>query len=134
MVPQSLSLLTYSICMVSNASQAKIVKLDATNQRLGRLASIVARHLMGKTSAAYAPAQIPRTQVIIQNIKHLKIDDKKLVNEKYWKTSRYPGGMKSTSWASVHAQGDGKLFIKVLTNMLPNNRQRRTMLKHVSFE
>ncbi|MBI5038051.1 MAG: uL13 family ribosomal protein [Candidatus Kerfeldbacteria bacterium] len=120
--------------MPNKPLQSNTITLDATNQRLGRLASVVARHLMGKTSASYAPEQVPRTKVVIQNIKHLKIDDRKLVNEKYWKTSRYPGGMKSTSWATVHAKGSSNLFIKVLTNMLPKNRQRRTMLKHVSFE
>lgn len=119
--------------MATNTA-AKVITIDATNQRLGRLASVVARNLMGKTSPSYAPSEVPRTKVIIKNVQHIKIDDRKLVDEKYWKTSRYPGAMKSTSWATVHAKGRGRLFLKVLTNMLPKNRQRRTMLKHVSFE
>lgn len=113
-------------------SEVKTYKVDATNKSVGRLASEVAILIRGKMMTSYTPYVIPMVHVDIYNIKKIKINDKQLSNIHY-KHSGYPGGLKEIRWQKYYDKGPKELFMKVLNNMIPSNRQKKHLLKKISF-
>jgi len=112
------------------SSKIRIYKIDATNKAVGRLASEVAIIIRGKKMVSYTPHVIPMVQVNISNINKIKINDKKFKNMHY-KHSGYPGGLKKIRWQKYYEKGPEKLFMKVLSNMIPSNRQKKHLLKRI---
>ncbi len=115
-------------------SEYKTYPIDAADQQIGRLASRVASIVLGKSEPDYTPNNIARVNVVISNIRKVKISDKKLDENKYYRTSGYPGGLKEKTWREVYDKGPEYLFMKILRNMLPSNKLRVGMLKRVKFE
>ncbi len=110
----------------------RIVKIDAKGQSLGRLASQVAKILMGKDSPDYVPHKIAEVKVEIENVSELKISDKKLEYETHERYSGYPGGRKVMSWKEViDKKGHSELFKQAVKGMLPKNRLQDKMLKNL---
>jgi large subunit ribosomal protein L13 len=72
----------------------KEYKFDATNQKLGRLASEIAVALMGKNEPDFARNKVAEVKVIVDNASKMDIDDKKLDSKIYDRYSGYPGGRK----------------------------------------
>jgi len=114
--------------------QENVVTLDATGRPVGRLATEVASIVRGKTSASFAPNLIPAVSVIIEHIEKMKVTEKKLSENFYYRTSGYPGGLKKKSWKKLYEKSPQALFLKVIQNMLPRNSLRTALLKKISFK
>ncbi len=116
------------------ATEQSTITIDATDRPIGRLASEVASYLRGKRNASFAPHLAPAVHVVIQHIDRVKVDEKKLNQNRKWRNTGYPGGMRSRTWQELYADGPDKLFMAVIHNMLPNNKLRPAMLRHITFE
>ena len=68
--------------------------VDATNQVLGRLATKVARMLMGKDKAAFTPYLDSGDHVVVINADKIKMTGNKVEQKMYYSHSGYPGGLK----------------------------------------
>jgi large subunit ribosomal protein L13 len=105
--------------------------LDATNQKLGRLATEIANKLRGKDLPDYTPHHVPAHTVTIMNASKIDLADTKL-EELYITYSGYPGGIKSeTRGHMIERLGFGRIFKHAVRGMLPNNRLRDGMLKRL---
>ncbi len=110
----------------------KTVKIDAKGQSLGRLASQVAKVLMGKDSPDYLPHKVAEVKVEIENIAELKISEKKLESETHERYSGYPGGRKVMTWKEViEKKGYQELLRQAVKGMLPKNKLQDKMLKNL---
>jgi large subunit ribosomal protein L13 len=106
--------------------------IDATNQRLGRLASEVAQILRGKNKANYTPHMDVGDFVIIINAEKVAVTGKKSSQKLYRRHSGRPGGMKVETFAKLQARLPERIIEKAVKGMLPKQalgRQLFTKLK-----
>jgi large subunit ribosomal protein L13 len=106
--------------------------VDAADQRLGRLASEVARVLRGKNKPTYTPHLDTGDFVIIVNAEKVEVTGKKRDQKLYRRHSGRPGGMKTESFAKLQARVPERIIEQAVKGMLPKNtlgRQLFTKLK-----
>lgn len=112
--------------------RSETVTFDATGQAWGRLASRVATVLRGKGSSRYVPNQIPAIRVVVTNITHVRISPRKR-ERRYHRFSGYPGGLKTERFGERFDRDAAKAFQRTVRTMLPANRLRARILKHLKF-
>jgi large subunit ribosomal protein L13 len=106
--------------------------IDAADQRLGRLASEVARVLRGKNKATYTPSMDTGDFVIIVNADKVAVTGKKRTQKIYRRHSGRPGGMKTETFAKLQSRLPERIIEHAVKGMLPKNtlgRQLFTKLK-----
>jgi large subunit ribosomal protein L13 len=107
--------------------------IDAEGQVLGRLASRVARILLGKHKPTYVPHQICGDFVVIVNAAKVKITGKKLVQKEYQRYSGYPGGRRVIPMEKVMAKHPDEVVRMAIRRMLPDNRLRSVLIQNVKI-
>ena len=103
--------------------------VDADGQTLGRLASQVARILMGKENPRYTPFLDTGDHVIVINAEKIVLTGKKETDKIYRSHSLYPGGLKEKAARFVRAEKPETMIEEAVWGMLPKNRLGRKMLK-----
>lgn len=106
--------------------------IDATNKRLGRLASEISVILMGKHLPDFVRNKPGTATVVITNALMLDIPPKKLKEKMYVRYSGYPRGLKERSMEKVIGKFEIKTVIeKAVYRMLPPNRLRRNRMQRL---
>lgn len=106
--------------------------IDATDKKLGRLASAVAHVLLGKDTTAFAKNTIAPVSVVVENVDALDISDKKMETKIYDRYSGFHGGRKEESLREViEKKGTAEVLKKAVYNMLPGNRLRNERMKNL---
>ncbi len=103
--------------------------VDADGQSLGRLASRVARLLIGKDKPIYTPFLDTGDHVIIVNAEKVKITGKKLTEKLYRHHTGYPGGLRSVPAGDLMAKKPEKVLQEAVFGMLPKSKLGRAMRK-----
>lgn len=107
--------------------------IDAEGQVLGRLASRIARILLGKTRPTYVPHQECGDYVVVVNAAKLKITGKKLEQKRYQRYSGYPGGRREIPMAKLFERRPEEVLRLAVRRMLPDNRLRRRLIQNVKI-
>src|SRR6202162_22145 len=98
--------------------------VDAAGQVLGRVATRIARMLIGKDKANYTPNLDCGDHVVVINAKKIRLTGNKLEQKVYRTHSGYPGGLKEVPAKRLYpARADWRVRDAVL-GMLPKNRLR----------
>ena len=106
--------------------------LDATEKRMGRLATEIAVLLMGKNRTDFAKNRIPDIKVEVINASKLWIDAKKKKDKTYVTHSGFPGNLKTRSMQQIiDSKGEGEVLRKAVLGMLPKNKLRPQMIKNL---
>lgn len=105
--------------------------INASDVAVGRIASQAAVILMGKNKPTYAANVDCGDVVIVENASKLKFTGIKLDDKVYRRHSMYPGGLKSMMMRDVFKKSPEYLIKKVIYNMLPKNKLRKTMMKRL---
>ncbi len=109
--------------------------IDANGKTLGRVASEAAMFLMGKTKATYERNIYSGSPVKVVNVSKLRITEKKLDELYHTRYSGIPGGLRVLSGThTVKTKGLKELIRLATYQMLPGNKLRRTMMKHLTIE
>lgn len=106
--------------------------VDATDQRLGRLASEIAMVLRGKNKPIYTPHLDTGDFVIVINAEKVAVTGKKRTQKVYRRHSGRPGGMKTETFAKLQQRLPERIVEHAVKGMLPKNtlgRQLFTKLK-----
>lgn len=106
--------------------------VDATDQRLGRLATEIAIHLRGKNKPTYTPHLDTGDFVIVVNAEKVVVTGKKRSQKLYIRHSGRPGGMKTETFAKLQGRLPERIIEEAVKGMLPKNslgRQLFTKLK-----
>ncbi|MFP2998050.1 uL13 family ribosomal protein [Candidatus Hodgkinia cicadicola] len=98
--------------------------IDLYNKSLGRIVSVISNILIRKY--IYSNDEKIDIKLFLININFIK--KSKLFNKFYWKHTGYPGGIKFKIGNNFPIK---KLLIKILSNMLPNNKVKNVLLKNV---
>lgn len=132
--------LSYKTLSVTPATIEKNwVVIDATDQVLGRLCSVVAKILRGKNKADFTPNLDCGDNVIIINADKVLMSNDKMNKREYLRYTGYPGGqrvytpadlMEKSKKKTVHA-GRHPLFIKVVKGMLPKTKLGAAQLRNL---
>ena len=106
--------------------------VDAADQRLGRLASEIARVLRCKNKPTYTPSMDTGDFVIVVNAEKVDVTGKKRSQKLYRRHSGRPGGMKVETFEKLQARIPERIIEQAVKGMLPKNtlgRQLFTKLK-----
>lgn len=107
--------------------------IDATGKALGRVASEVARILSGKDSPQYMPNVVAPVLVVVTNLLQARFTGTKITKKLYWRFSGYPGGLRSDTLGALWEKNPEAIFAKIVSGMLPKNKLRKAMLKHLKL-
>ncbi len=106
--------------------------IDATDKKVGRVATQAAVLLMGKNLPDFARNNIPEVTVEIKNTSKASIADSKMLQKTYSRYSGYPGGLKQPTMKEVIGKkGYSEIFREAVAGMLPKNKLRPRMLKNL---
>ncbi len=105
------------------------VLVDAEGQNLGRLASGIARVLMGKHKPQYTPGVDVGDFVIVVNAEKIAVTGKRLDQKMYYRHSGYPGGLKKISLRDQLAKFPDRVIRSAVWGMVPRNRYGRKLMR-----
>jgi large subunit ribosomal protein L13 len=105
--------------------------IDADGKILGRLATQVAKYLMGKHHARYTPNVLTGDFVAIVNAKNVRLTGRKESAKTYKHYTGYPGGLREESFARVREREPERIIFDAVRRMLPKNRLGEKMLKRL---
>lgn len=98
--------------------------IDAKDQVLGRVASRIAKILIGKNKVEFSPNQVISDKIVVINASQLKVTGNKAQDKIYYTHSNFPGGLKSQSFEKRMAKHPSKVLVDAVRGMLPINRLR----------
>ena len=101
--------------------------VDASGQTLGRLASQVARILMGKESPRYTPFLDTGDHVIVVNAEKVKVTGMKAEQKKYQHYTGYPGGLRTEDFRKRFARKPELVIEQAVARMLPKTKMGKQM-------
>ena len=117
----------------TNKEESKVSEkytIDATGQKIGRVATDAAHHLMGKHTTSFAKNVVHDIEVEILNASKVDIHPKKYVQKEYKRYSGYPGGLRHTKLQEVIAKKSHEEVIRnAVYGMLPGNKLRPLLMK-----
>lgn len=103
--------------------------VDAQGKTLGRLASEIARILMGKHKPYYSPHLDCGDYVVVVNAAQVRVTGRKLREKMYYRHSLYPGGLKEIPLYRMLEKHPTRVLELAVRRMLPQNRLGRRMFK-----
>lgn len=107
------------------------VTLDASGQVVGRLATQIARLLMGKDQPGYTPHIDSGACVKVMHVDKLVYTGKKMQQKVLFRSSNRPSGIKRLPVAKLQAEKPGAVLLHAVKYMLPKNRTQKERLKRL---
>ncbi len=105
----------------------KWLVVDASGLPLGRLASRVARILIGKENPKYTPFIDTGDHVIVINAEKIKITGMKADHKLYQHYTGYPGGLRSEEMKKRMVRKPELVIEDAVSRMLPKNKLGKQM-------
>jgi len=103
--------------------------VDAKDQVLGRLATKVARMLIGKDKPSFTPYLDSGDHVVVINANQIKMTGNKVEQKMYYSHSGYPGGLKEVPAKRVRQTKPEWVVREAIVGMLPKNKLRARRAK-----
>lgn len=100
----------------------KWVVVDASQATLGRVATTVAKYLIGKYKPTYTAHIDGGDFVVVINAAKLVVTGDKMEQKKYYHHSGFPGGIKERTLKEQLERDPTKPIIDAVTGMLPKNK------------
>jgi large subunit ribosomal protein L13 len=107
--------------------------VDATDETLGRLASRIARVLVGKHKPAYQPNLDAGDHVIVLNASRIAVTSDKRESKLYIRHSGYPQGLKEETLGQLLERRPEEVLRRAVKGMLPHNRLGAQQLRKLKI-
>jgi len=111
-----------------NKVEKKWLSINAAGKTVGRLASEVAKQLMGKNNVLYTPSVDTGEFIVLYNVEKVVVTGNKADQKVYYRHSRFPGGLKETSYKEMLHKNPERILMYAIKGMLPKNKLGRKML------
>jgi large subunit ribosomal protein L13 len=108
--------------------------IDATNQRLGRLATKIALILQGKNRADYQPRLEGKDGVLVKNVSRIILTGKKVDQKVYHYHTGYVGHLRTIPFKDMKAKHPERVLQWAVYNMLPKNFLRQKRMNRLKIE
>jgi large subunit ribosomal protein L13 len=105
------------------------ILVDAENEVLGRLASVVAILLRGKHKTTFTPNLDCGDSVVIINAEKIKLTGNKMNDKEYIRHTGYPGGQRFATPAELLRSKPEKIIENAVKGMLPKNKLGRELYR-----
>lgn len=112
----------------ADSAPSSWVLVDAEGQNLGRLASRVARALLGKDKPDFTPGALRGDLVIVVNAEKISVTSKRLDDKAYYRASGFPGGLRKTGMRDMLSRHPERIIQAAVRGMLPHNRYGRRLM------
>ena len=119
--------------VLKGTQQPEWLLVDAKGQGVGRLATQIARYLLGKHKPTYTPGVDMGDVVVVINAADLEITTKRLEEKTYYKHSGYPGGLKSVGMKEQMRVHPERVIFAAVWGMLPHNRMGHSIIKRLKI-
>lgn len=103
--------------------------IDASDKILGRLATGVAKLLMGKHKPMFCRNLDVGDFVVVLNAEKVRVSGDKARQKVYYRHSGYPGGLKSVTFEKLMQTHPTRAVEYAVKGMLPHNRLGASMIK-----
>ena len=107
--------------------------VDAQNRVLGRLASQIASRLRGKHKPEYTPHVDTGDYIVVLNAAKIRVTGRKTLGKKYYRHTGFPGGVRETDFAKLHAKFPDRVLQRAVKGMLPKGPLGYAMLKKLKI-
>ncbi len=118
--------------MANAAFKAKrqwwVIDAAKTDLTLGRLATRIARILMGKHKPTYTPHIDTGDFVVVINAEKIKVTGKKALEKEYRYFTLYPSGLHARTFADLIQRNPYKIIRYAVARMLPKSKLGRTQI------
>lgn len=101
---------------------------DVEGKILGRIASEIAKVLMGKSKPYFVSNLDCGDYAVIINAQKIKVTGRKEAQKRYSRHSGYPGGYREETLAELRKRNPGDVIKFAVLGMLPQNKLRDRML------
>lgn len=108
--------------------------IDATNQKLGRLASKIALILQGKLSPAYERNLVGNARAVVKNIAKITVTGRKFTDKIYYRHTGYMGHLRKRTYRQFFEKSPAMVLRLAVKRMLPQNFLRDKRLKNLIIE
>ena len=105
--------------------------VDASGQRLGRLASSIATLLQGKHKPSFSRHQLSGDFVIVVNASHVGLSGNKRAQKIYYRHTGYIGHLRERTLDVMLSSHPDRVIELAVKGMLPRNRLGRQMLRRL---
>ncbi|MGH9856214.1 MAG: 50S ribosomal protein L13 [Acidobacteriota bacterium] len=102
--------------------QRKWIVVDASKAPLGRVATLIARRLIGKYQPQFTSHVDSGDHVVVINAAHINVTGAKMKDKTYYSYSGFPGGLKSTSLKQQLETHPERVIEHAVKGMLPKNK------------
>lgn len=103
--------------------------IDASNKIVGRLASEIARLLLGKQNPAARLNAVAGAEVAVTNTDKMRVSGNKMKGKIYYRHSGYIGNLKAESFESLFRRDSREVLRRAVSGMLPKNKLRKERMK-----
>jgi large subunit ribosomal protein L13 len=126
------STLSYKTVSANRATvQKQWVLVDAENQTVGRLASVIALVLRGKHRPDYTPHVDCGDNVVVINAEKVRFTGAKWEQKEYVHYTGYPGGQRAVKASMLLAKKPTAVLEHAIKGMLPKNRLGRRLYSNL---
>jgi large subunit ribosomal protein L13 len=105
--------------------------IDAEGQTLGRLASLAASKIRGKTVSEYTPSMDMGGYVIVINAEKVQVGGDKENQKLYYRHTGRPGSLKTETFKHLQKRIPERIVEKSIKGMLPKGRLGRSLFNHL---
>ncbi len=107
--------------------------VDADDQVVGRLASRIARVLMGKHRPEYTPHVDTGDFVVVTNAAKVRFTGRKMEKKRYYHYTGHPGGLRERTVSDLLERKPEEVLHLAVRRMMPKTRMGRAMIKKLKI-
>lgn len=96
--------------------------IDASTAPLGRVATTIAKYLIGKYKTSYTPHIDGGDYVVVINASEVVVTGDKETGKIYYRHSGFPGGIKDATLGEVREKYPERIIEAAVRGMLPKNK------------
>lgn len=111
----------------------KFFLVDAKGKVLGRLATQIAKILMGKHKPSFSPDKDIGDYVVVINAREIRVTGKKAQQKFYFRHSGYPGGAKQIPYLKMLEERPDEIIRHAVKGMLPHNHLEAKRISHLKI-
>ena len=109
----------------------KWILIDASKAPIGRVAGVIAKHLIGKHKPSYTPHIDGGDHVVVINADKAVLTGNKDLDKIYYRHSGFPGGIKQATATEVRTKHPERLIESAVKGMLPRNKLLAERMKRL---
>jgi len=96
--------------------------IDASSAPLGRVATEIAKYLIGKSKPTYTPHVDNGDYVVVINAADVVVTGNKEIGKVYYRHSGFPGGIKDATLKEVREKFPERIIESAVKGMIPRNK------------